>query len=384
MARVAQVNGAATAASLGELGELRTPFDTLKVAESDFSQDEECPVCHSKRYLRKDMRFMVNPICYHKMCENCVERIFKSGMAKCPVAGCDKTLRRHQFRYPTFQDLELEREIDIRQEVAKVFNRREDEFETLRDYNDYLNDVEDITYNLIHKIDVEATRAKLNQYKAQNQAAILENLEQAEEDARDEKARQAAEQELARLRREAAVREDEESRRELREARNGVIEQLASGEGDALRIAREGQKAMLHRTRNLKESGERATASSNAIESTFTIRGLKKRQKADKEPEKPFDPFDGLSFSHDYYTLQDEYEWDELKKAKTEVRYLAGGYDIKEFYSRALCDAFSGLGVFVADELANKEGEQSKEVATQSAAQAADGEAKMDVDDPFG
>lgn len=382
MSRVAQTNGAASAASLGELGELRTDFYSLRTYTYQ-PADEECPVCHSKRYLRKDMRFMINPVCYHKMCENCVERIFRSGMAKCPVAGCDKTLRKHQFREPTFQDLELEREIDIRKEVAQVFNRREDEFETLRDYNDYLNDVEDITYNLVHNIDVEATRAKLNKYKMENQAAILENQEQEREELRDEQERQATEQDVIRLRREAAIREDEEDRRELRKARNGVIEQLASGEGNAVKIAREGQKALLLRTKNRRDLRERSATPSYVSDSTFTIRGLKKRHKVEKEPEKPYDPFGGISFTHEYYTLQDDYEWDELKKAKTETRYLAGGYDIHEFYARALCDAFSGLGVFVGDEMAGKSIEGRKETGTQAAVDAADNEMKMEVDDTF-
>ena len=379
------MNGAASAVSMGELGELHTHLQSLDLrveAITNDPQDEECPVCHSKRYLRKDMRFMINPVCYHKMCENCVERIFRSGIAKCPVAGCDKTLRRPQFRFPTFLDLELEREVDIRKEVALVFNRREDEFETLRDYNDYLNDVEDITYNLIHNIDVDATRAKLNDYKAANQVAILENQEQAREEQRDEQARQAAEQEHVRLRREAALREDEEGRRELKEARNGVIEQLASGDGDAMAIARESQRALLRRSKNRKDLLERSQTPSSVNGDTFTIKGLKKREKA--EPEKPYDPFGGLSFEHEYYTLLDDYEWDELKKAKTETRYLAGGYDIHEFYARALCDAFSGLGVFVTDEMSEASAAVDDAAGTTAEADASSLPSKMELDDPFG
>ena len=385
MSRVAQVNGAASAASMGELGELHTHLQSLDIrpdAITNDPQDEECPVCHSKRYLRKDMRFMINPICYHKMCENCVERIFRSGVAKCPVAGCDKTLRRHQFRFPTFQDLQLEREVDIRKEVAQVFNRREEEFETLRDYNDYLNDVEDITYNLIHNIDVEATKVKLNEYKAAHQAAILENQEQAREELRDEQARYAAEQEQAKLRREAALREDEEGRRELQEARNGIIEQLASGDGDAIAIARESQKALLKRSKNRKDLLERSQTPSSVSGETFTIKGLKKREKA--EPEKPYDPFGGLSFQHEYYTLLDDYEWDELKKAKTETRYVAGGYDIHEFYSRALCDAFSGLGVFVADEMSEQNTPADATIGIVTGTEGSSLPTAMELDDPFG
>lgn len=383
MARVAQVNMPRPAASTGELGELHSYLQSLDLRPSmaDSPQDDECPVCHSKRYLRKDMQFKISPVCYHRMCTNCVERIFQSGKAPCPIAGCHKTLNKGDFRTPKFQDLAIEREMDIRRKVAKVFNRREDDFESLRDYNDYLNDVEDITFNLIHNIDVEATNARLEKYKAENYQAILENQELEREELQDEKARQVAEQEFARRRREAALREDEEGRRELREARNGVIEQLASGEGNARRIARESQKAMLRRSKDRMGMFERSQTPVSVNGDTFTIKGLKKRQKV--EPEKPYDPFGGIKFDHEYYTLQDDYEWDDLKKAKTETRYLAGGYNIHDFYSRALCDAFSGLGVFVSEELSDTNMAAGPAVGTAATVDAG-ASTKMDLDDPLG
>ena len=85
------------------------------------SDDEECPICHTKRYFNHKMRFLVNPDCYHQMCDACVDRIFSHGPALCPVPGCRKTLRKNKFRLPTFGDLALEREIDIRKRVSGVY-----------------------------------------------------------------------------------------------------------------------------------------------------------------------------------------------------------------------------------------------------------------------
>jgi CDK-activating kinase assembly factor MAT1 len=80
-----------------------------------------CPVCKSSRYLNPDMRFLINPECYHKMCESCVDRIFSSGPAPCPVAGCHKTLRKNRFRKQTFEDINVEREVDIRKRVIHMY-----------------------------------------------------------------------------------------------------------------------------------------------------------------------------------------------------------------------------------------------------------------------
>ena len=197
----------------------------------------------------------------------------------------------------------------------------------------------------------------------------------------DQEARRAAEQDQARLKREVARREEEESRRELQEAKHDVISKLASGDGDAIQIAREGHRTMLKKSRNRLDI-ERSQTPDSANGTTFTIRGLKKRERV--EPEKPYDPFGGLSFESEYYKLQDEYDWDELKKAKTDTRYLAGGYDIHEFYARALCDAFSGLGVFVSDEMAEDKVAVESVVGTAIAVDVAVTGLKMDVDDPFG
>jgi CDK-activating kinase assembly factor MAT1 len=84
------------------------------------SSSDICPVCKSSRYLNPNMQFKVNPECYHKMCESCVDRIFSHGPAPCPIAGCARTLRKAKFRRQTFEDLKVEREVDIRRRVASA------------------------------------------------------------------------------------------------------------------------------------------------------------------------------------------------------------------------------------------------------------------------
>ncbi|KAK7534799.1 CDK-activating kinase assembly factor MAT1-domain-containing protein [Phyllosticta citribraziliensis] len=339
-----------------------------------------CPVCKSSRYLNPNMRFLINPECYHQMCESCVDRIYSHGPAPCRVAGCSKTLRKNRFRKKTFEDVEIEREVDIRRRVAAVFNRREDEFESVQDYNNYLNDVEDVTYDLIYRINVEAAEAKLRQYAESNAGSIKENASLAEEEASAWEAAQAEEKEQTRLRREAAVREDEALARERLEGRRDVLNQLASGQGDANKITQVHLKrAMATRASGSSPMPPSATAASsrpsaNAASAPpsngapgFQIKGLKKR--LPKEPEKPFDPFDGDTDARQFTVLKDRYDWDFLDNfAKAVPAAVAGGYDFREYYSRALCDAFAGFTVFVQDELAATE---APEVATQGAAAAA-------------
>ncbi|KAH9369636.1 hypothetical protein HPB48_010695 [Haemaphysalis longicornis] len=65
---------------------------------------------------------------------------------------------------------------------AQDYNKKEEDFETLRAYNDYLEEVETIIFNLANEIDVEATRRKVEQYKRENKTQIQKGKLKASKD----------------------------------------------------------------------------------------------------------------------------------------------------------------------------------------------------------
>ncbi|CAK8533645.1 unnamed protein product [Lathyrus sativus] len=67
------------------------------------------------------------------------------------------------------------KEITIRRRIASIFNKREDDFSSLKDYNDYLEEVEDMTFDLIEGIDVAAIEAKIAKYQEENSEQIMVN-----------------------------------------------------------------------------------------------------------------------------------------------------------------------------------------------------------------
>lgn len=74
------------------------------------------------------------------------------------------------------------KEMSIRRRIASIFNKREDDFASLREYNDYLEEVEDMTFNLIEGIDVPAIEAKIAQYERENaEQIIISRARKAEE-----------------------------------------------------------------------------------------------------------------------------------------------------------------------------------------------------------
>jgi CDK-activating kinase assembly factor MAT1 len=268
--------------------------------------------------------------------------------------------------------------------VPTRFNRTEEDFENLRAYNDYLNEVEDTIYNLLYNIDIEATNKKLSDYSAANQTAIEENLQRQRQGAQDFDARQAAEKEAVKLRRQAALHEAEEERREKEAERRDLLKALESGQGDAEQLARASKRTILKKAKSRRDALAKATddlwSSNSANGSAFAIRGLKKHTEAEKE--KSYDPFGGLSYEKDYFDVYDKYSWDDYFEALERPEYAAGGYDPREFYNRALCDVFAGLGVNVADETSGVEAIVSSQMATAGAAAVAAGGDRV-MDDVF-
>lgn len=125
MSRASTHNGTQLRQQSGEDGELHHHLHSLDlnshITSNHADPSDICPVCKSARYLNPNMRFLINPECYHKMCESCVDRIFSQGPAPCPIAGCARTLRKNKFRVPKFEDLQIEREVDVRKRIAKMY-----------------------------------------------------------------------------------------------------------------------------------------------------------------------------------------------------------------------------------------------------------------------
>ncbi|KAJ3303090.1 TFIIH/NER complex subunit [Kappamyces sp. JEL0829] len=189
------------------------------------SNNDKCPVCLSEKYLNQNMKLLVSP-CFHKMCEACVSRIFQSGPAPCPI--CKTTLRKLNFIVQTFDDLYVEKEIQIRKKVGKYFNKRPEDFDTLRAFNDYLEEAEDIIFNMINNVNVQETEEKIEKYRLENRELIERNI------AKEKQEEKALHRVLAREKKEKVLRREAYEKQALeqstlkRKEELDVINQLAS------------------------------------------------------------------------------------------------------------------------------------------------------------
>lgn len=69
----------------------------------------------------------------------------------------------------------VEKEVDIRKRILRDYNKKEEDFGSLDEYNDYLEDIENIIFNLTNNIDIIGTNKRIEQYKQANRELILKN-----------------------------------------------------------------------------------------------------------------------------------------------------------------------------------------------------------------
>lgn len=185
---------------------------------------ETCPVCKSDKYLDQSLKLLVSP-CYHRVCDSCVQRLFSYGSAPCPV--CGTTLRRSNFVNPVYEDLEVEREVRIRRQLGAIFNRQESDFDSLHAYNDYLEEVEEIVFNLVNDVDIQRTNARLEEYRVQYRDLISRNAGLASRQARLAKQQREAEEQQRLNYEQQILQEIETADRDLESQRESFIDMLA-------------------------------------------------------------------------------------------------------------------------------------------------------------
>ena len=78
----------------------------------------------------------------------------------------------------------LDTERDYRKQVRKAYYKREEDFETLREYNDYLEEVEDIVFLLLNEDTRVSGQAKLDARRVASSETTARNRAKLEADKR--------------------------------------------------------------------------------------------------------------------------------------------------------------------------------------------------------
>ncbi|XP_043930418.1 CDK-activating kinase assembly factor MAT1 [Protopterus annectens] len=302
--------------------------------------DQSCPRCKTTKYRNPSLKLMVN-VCGHTLCENCVDLLFVRGSGNCP--DCNTPLRKNNFRVQLFEDPTVDKEVEIRKKVLKMYNKREEDFTSLVEYNDYLEEVEEIVYNLTYNVDLESTKRKMEQYQKDNKDVIQKNKvkltrEQADlEEALEEERLENEQRRLLILR--------EEKMHQLAKKRNkqALLDDLETSHQPAYQLL------ALHKDRAVQL--ETKLEMPKLIKPSTFSTGIKMGQQISLQPAAKIE-----EALYDYCPLQINIYGPPVPAIRTLGRLgylnhvraaspqdLAGGYTSSLACHRALQDAFSGL-----------------------------------------
>lgn len=242
----------------------------------------------------------------------------------------------------------VEKEVNIRKRILRDFNKKEEDFSTLREYNDYLEDIESIIYNLANNIDVVETNKKIEQYKKDNKEQIaksksklgrneyeLEELIELEKHKEEERRMELAKEEV------------EAKKKKIRE-KEALIDELTFSDANAKNIVESFASAIQTQKKEAKaalSSTVRATQFSTGIK--FSNQGNQSYLSVPKIEEGPL---------YSYTPIRQQIEgplppnWRELQ-ARGYVSHIrnecqverAGGFRAHVACLRALQEAMAGL-----------------------------------------
>lgn len=355
----------AMAHTLGALGEPHsgaTPRHlTLLTMNEDLSRDM-CPICKTDRYLSPNMTFLINPECYHKICESCVDRIFSLGPAKCPYPKCTKIIRKNRFKKQVFDDIRVEREIDIRKRILGIYNKTEEDFASLKEYNEYLEMVEEIIMNLNEGIDVEETENKVRDYEKEHKIEILEiAMRESQKDADVNKYQDAMER-LKQEKLSIQKKMEAEDVEFQKQQRSELMEKLQASDANAEEIMKQQKSLQLKRSSLRKRQLQQI---SSQLDQKFHSNVSGSKDPSEEGNQTPFTPFCGDRDVHprfqlmgkpaqDIHDITDTYYDPYVNKLSQNREFLGAGWRLKTVYERALEEAFMGLNCFIETEKAQQ------------------------------
>ncbi|ODV95871.1 hypothetical protein PACTADRAFT_49312 [Pachysolen tannophilus NRRL Y-2460] len=287
------------------------------------------------------------------------------GPTKCPYPNCNKILRKNKFKKQIFDDLNIEKECDIRKKILEIYNKQESNFKNLNEYNKYLEEIETIIFNLSHDIDIEETTNLVKQYELMNKELINENNDKISKDYENFMKRQNLEKSFkqTRLKLQKEIEDEDAKLKKLKNLENlnnmydeGITKNKNNNNNNNNKnVLNQMKESILKKTsarqKQLKELEQRQQERLSQLTSSFGGQQLDDINGKLQKPETPFTPFNGdrvlkLPYNED----NDYYDPIYFNLVEKNDEFRASGYNLKEFFKRSLSEAFIGLDCFICDE----------------------------------
>ena len=149
--------------------------------------------------------------CGHQFCNSCIDReLSRRREFSCPI--CETPVKKVTLSTRTLDDVLCEKDTSWRRRVLKVFNKTQRDFTSLLEYNNYLEEVEDIIYSIVNEEpNAEECKGKIKSYEENHRTEIVIRQSQRADEERAIQDQIAAEQ-----------REAERRKRDLQEEERAI------------------------------------------------------------------------------------------------------------------------------------------------------------------
>jgi len=122
--------------------------------------------------------------CGHAFCFTCVEReLSRRKTFPCPICQTIQ-VKRTTLSSRTLDDVLCEKDTGWRRRILKVFNKVQADFDSLLEFNNYLEQVEDMIFAIVNEEPhAEEIKAKIKKYEEENKKQIvIRQSQRADED----------------------------------------------------------------------------------------------------------------------------------------------------------------------------------------------------------
>lgn len=137
-----------------------------------------CALCgigvnDSSNLTENALQTNTNVKCGHQFCMSCVERELSRKKAfSCPICGVD--VKRVTLSTRSLDSVITEKDTNWRRRILKVYNKVDSDFPSLLEYNNYLEEVEDIIYSIVNEEpNAEECKARVKMYEEENKNQIV-------------------------------------------------------------------------------------------------------------------------------------------------------------------------------------------------------------------
>lgn len=148
-------------------------FSSGRMADGFDSDDEGCSECRQRFGPGSVVRY--SKCCGRGVCRDCLKRMF-SGMDEGPRC-CGAVVSSSDFVNACLSEQMSSRSRAQRKRLANVYNARREDFSSLKEYNDYLEEAADVEYAMAYGTDEEKKAAgrRRREYERKNSDMIKRN-----------------------------------------------------------------------------------------------------------------------------------------------------------------------------------------------------------------